>query len=129
MNPMKYKVGDPVIVMVERGVAKEGDVGVIDAVHSNCYTVGFYATEDALIGNARYYEDELRPQLEKEEKSSFEKGEKVLTLKEVATYPAGLVGIVMDVYPSKKALAIQVIKDGDEFPAVLPYLEEDVQRI
>ena len=49
---MKYKVGDKVIVLVERGVAKEGDVGVIDAVHKETYTVGFYATEDALIGNA-----------------------------------------------------------------------------
>ena len=129
MIPMRYKVGDPVIVMVERGIAKEGDVGVIDAVHKDCYTVGFYATEDALIGNGKYYEDELRPQLEKEEESSFRKGEKVLTLKEVATYPAGLVGIVIDVYPNKKALAVQGIKEGEEFPAVLPYLEEDVQKL
>ena len=53
MIPMRYKVGDPVIVMVERGIAKEGDVGVIDAVHKDCYTVGFYATEDALIGNGK----------------------------------------------------------------------------
>ena len=53
----------------------------------------------------------------------------MLTLKEVATYPAGLVGIVIDVYPNKKALAVQVIKEGEEFPAVLPYLEEDVQKL
>lgn len=125
----KFKVGDPVIVMVERGIAKEGDVGVIDAVHEGCYTVGFYATEDALIGNARYYEDELRPQLEEESHSPFEKGEKVRTLKEVATYPAGLLGIVMDVYPSSHALAVQVIKSGDEFPAVLPYKEDEVEKV
>lgn len=126
---MRFKVGDPVIVMVERGIAKEGDVGVVDAVFKDHYTVGFYATEDALIGNGTYYEEELRPQEEKTLESPFEKGEKVLTLEEVATYPAGLVGIVMDVYPEKQALAVQVIKGGDEFPAVLPYKEEQVKKL
>ncbi len=126
---MKYKVGDKVIVLVERGVAKEGDVGVIDAVHKEGYTVGFYATEDALIGNASYYPEELRP-LEKEGMvSPFEKGEHVITKAEVAGYPAGLKGIVMDVYPEKHALAVQVIKDGDDFPAILPYKEENVEKI
>ncbi len=126
---MKYKVGDKVIVLVERGVAKEGDVGVIDAVHKERYTIGFYATEDALIGNASYYPEELRP-LEKEGMvSPFEKGEHVITETEVAGYPAGLKGIVMDVYPEKHALAVQVIKDGDDFPAILPYKEENVQKI
>ncbi len=126
---MRFKVGDPVIVMVERGIAKEGDVGVVDAVFKDHYTIGFYATEDALIGNGTYYEEELRAQEERHMESPFEKGERVLTLEEVATYPSGLIGIVMDVYPEKKALAVQVIKDGDEFPAVLPYKEEQVKKL
>ena len=126
---MKYKVGDKVIVLVERGVAKEGDVGVIDAVHKETYTVGFYATEDALIGNASYYPEELRPADEESLVSPFEKGERVITKTEVAGYPAGLKGIVMDVYPEKHALAVQVIKDGDDFPAILPYKEENVAKI
>lgn len=115
-------------VMVERGVAKEGDVGVIDAVHETFYTVGFYATEDALIGNAKFFPDELRPAERQELKSPFEKGEKVITKKEVAGYPSGLKGIVMDVYPEKKALAVKVIKENDDFPAILPYKEEDIQK-
>ena len=126
---MKYKVGDKVIVLVERGVAKEGDVGVIDAVHKDTYTVGFYATEDALIGNASYYPEELRPAEEQTLCSPFEKGEHVITKAEVAGYPAGLKGIVMDVYPEKHALAVQVIKEGDDFPAILPYKEENVAKI
>ena len=126
---MKYKVGDKVIVLVERGIAKEGDVGVIDAVHKDTYTVGFYATEDALIDSASYYPEELRLAEEKHLVSPFEKGERVITKKEVAGYPAGLKGIVMDVYPEKHALAVQVIKDGDDFPAILPYLEENVAKV
>ena len=126
---MKYKVGDKVIVMVERGVAKEGDVGVVDAVHEDAYTVGFYATEDALIGNASYHPEELRPAEEVQAFSPFEKGDRVITKKEVAGYPSGLKGIVMDVYPEKHALAVQVIKEGDDFPAILPYLEENVVKI
>lgn len=126
---MKYKVGDKVIVLVERGIAKEGDVGVIDAVHKDTYTVGFYATEDALIDSASYYPEELRLAEEQHLVSPFEKGERVITKKEVAGYPAGLKGIVMDVYPEKHALAVQVIKDGDDFPAILPYLEENVAKV
>ncbi len=126
---MRYKVGDKVIVLVERGVAKEGDVGVIDAVHKDTYTVGFYATEDALIDSASYYPEELRLAEEQHLVSPFEKGERVITKKEVAGYPAGLKGIVMDVYPEKHALAVQVIKDGDDFPAILPYLEENVAKV
>ena len=126
---MRYKVGDKAIVLVERGVAKEGDVGVIDAVHKDTYTVGFYATEDALIDSASYYPEELRLAEEQHLVSPFEKGERVITKKEVAGYPAGLKGIVMDVYPEKHALAVQVIKDGDDFPAILPYLEENVAKV
>ena len=126
---MKYKVGDKVIVLVERGIAKEGDVGVINAVHKDTYTVGFYATEDALIDSASYYPEELRLAEEQHLVSPFEKGERVITKKEVAGYPAGLKGIVMDVYPEKHALAVQVIKDGDDFPAILPYLEENVAKV
>ena len=126
---MRYKVGDKVIVLVERGIAKEGDVGVIDAVHKDTYTVGFYATEDALIDSASYYPEELRLAEEQHLVSPFEKGERVITKKEVAGYPAGLKGIVMDVYPEKHALAVQVIKDGDDFPAILPYLEENVAKV
>ena len=126
---MRYKVGDKVIVLVERGIAKEGDVGVIDAVHKDTYTVGFYATEDALIDSASYYPEELRLAEEQHLVSPFEKGERVITKKEVAGYPTGLKGIVMDVYPEKHALAVQVIKDGDDFPAILPYLEENVAKV
>ena len=126
---MRYKVGDKVIVLVERGIAKEGDVGVIDAVHKDTYTVGFYATEDALIDSASYYPEELRLAEEQHLVSPFEKGERVITKKEVAGYPSGLKGIVMDVYPEKHALAVQVIKDGDDFPAILPYLEENVAKV
>ena len=126
---MRYKVGDKVIVLVERGIAKEGDVGVIDAVHKDTYTVGFYATEDALIDSASYYPEELRLAEEQHLVSPFEKGERVITKKEVAGYPAGLKGIVMDVYPEKHALAVQVIKEGDDFPAILPYLEENVAKV
>ncbi len=126
---MKYKVGDKVIALIERGVAKEGDVGVVDAVHKDTYTVGFYATEDALIDSVSYYQDELRPAEEKTMDSPFDKGERVMTKAEVAGYPAGLIGIVMDVYPEKHALAVQVIKDGDDFPAILSYSEENVAKI
>lgn len=117
------------IALVERGIAKEGDVGMIDAVHKETYTVGFYATEDALIGSASYYPDELRPAEESVFSSPFEKGEQVITKAEVAGYPAGLEGTVMDVYPEKHALAVQVIKKGDDFPAILPYKEENVAKI
>ncbi len=125
---MKYKVGDKVVVMVKRGIAKEGDMGVIDAVHKETYTVGFYATEDALIDSESYYPEELRPAEEANLVSPFEKGDHVITKEEVAGYPAGLKGIVMDTYPEKRALAVQVIKEGDDFPAILPYKEESVEK-
>ncbi len=125
---MKYKVGDKVVVMVKRGIAKEGDMGVIDAVHKETYTVGFYATEDALIDSESYYPEELRPAEEANLVSPFEKGDHVITKEEVAGYPAGLKGIVMDAYPEKHALAVQVIKEGDDFPAILPYKEESVEK-
>ena len=126
---MKYKVGDKVTVLVQRDIAKEGDIGVIDAVHKDTYTVGFYATEDALIGSASYYPEEVAPAEERLVASPFKKGGHVKTLVEVAGYPAGLVGIVMDTYPEKKALAVQVIKEGDDFPAILPYKEENVAKV
>ncbi len=125
---MKYQVGDKVVVMVKRGIAKEGDIGVIDAVHKETYTVGFYATEDALIDSESYYPEELRPAEEANLVSPFEKGDHVITKEEVAGYPAGLKGIVMDTYPEKRALAVQVIKEGDDFPAILPYKEESVEK-
>lgn len=126
---MKYQVGDKVVVMVKRGIAKEGDMGVIDAVHKETYTVGFYATEDALIDSESYYPEELRPAEEANLVSPFEKGDHVITKEEVAGYPAGLKGIVMDTYPEKRALAVQVIKEGDDFPAILPYKEESVEKV
>ena len=125
---MRYKVGDKVIVLVERGIAKEGDVGVIDAVHKDTYTVGFYATEDALIDSASYYPEELRLAEEQHLVSPFEKGERVITKKEVAGYPAGLKGIVMDVYPEKHAWRSKLSKTGTISPQFSLILKKTSQK-
>ena len=125
---MKFQAGDAVKILVERGVAKEGDVGVVTAVHPDHYVVGFYATEGALIDSQNFYPEELAPAENVDTSAPFEKEDEVEVLKERYGYPAGLVGEIMDVYPEKKAAAVKLKKPEDDFPAILPYPWDELKK-
>jgi hypothetical protein len=103
---MKYKFGDRVIPLIERGVAHEGDVGVVDAIHkeNGTYTVGFYAAEDCLVGSNVYYEDELRPFEEKDRPAPFAIGDIVKTKRPSSNSPKGAWAKSFSFSPKPKAL-------------------------
>ena len=120
---MKYKVGDFVHVLVARDAALEGDVGVIDAVHSDTqsYTVGFYAAEDCMVGSARFFEEELSPYEKKHEHAPFNVGDIVLTLTDNNQIQAGTAGEIVAVYPKSNGAAVQFENKDGQFPTILPY--------
>ena len=92
---MRYKIGDFVKTLIQKGEVKEGDVGVIDAIHLDSYTVGFYATEDALLYSGPCYEEELAPYEKKEEISELVEGDVVELTEELPSLPALSVGEIV----------------------------------
>ena len=127
---MKYKFGDRVVTLIKRGLANEGDVGVIDAVHEKDgnYTVGFYAAEDCLIDAATFYEDEIRPFEGEHVHGPYDVGERVKTLEEKYTFPAGTLGEVVAVYEVTQAVAVKVHNEKGE-EAILPYAYSEVSKL
>ena len=130
MEPMKYKVGDFVTVLVAKDVALEGDIGVIDAVHSSTqsYTVGFYAAEDCMVGSARFYEEELSPYEKKDNPFNFSIGDQIKTLVDNQNIPAGSVGEIISIFEKEKGIAVKFEILSGAFPTILPYSMKDVER-
>ncbi len=128
---MKYKFGDRVIPLVERGVAHEGDVGVVDAIHkeNGTYTVGFYAAEDCLVGSSVYYEEELRPFEEKDRPAPFAIGDIVKTKKTLLQFPKGSMGEVLQLFPETKGVAVKVSDPTTHLPFTMPYGYDELELI
>ena len=128
---MKYKVGSFVRVLVERDCAQEGDVGVVDAVHPDqgCYTIGFYAAEDCMVGSARFYEEELAPYKKEKVKAPFENGDIVETLIDNLNIPKGSEGEVIMVYPKTNAIAVKFLQKDGSFPIILPFAYDEARII
>lgn len=123
----KFHIGDSVLTYVERGVAKEGDCGRIDAIHpkTNSYIVGFYATEDACIGSYEFYEDELSLLDEKPSPTPFHKGDIVETLKEQCGIEKGRKGEIVDIFPSTQGAAVHL----ENSPYILPYGFQELKLV
>ena len=127
---MKYKIGDMVISLLERGTVKEGDVGCIDAIHKdNCsYTVGFYATEDALLYSGRFREEELRPHVKNEETALYEEGDVVELLVDMPSLPKGSVGeIVSLISPGVYAASFAI--ESMTVPLLVPVQAENIRKL
>ena len=123
-----FKVGDQVIALIEKGQAKEGDVGVIDAIKGDRYLVGFYATEDAMMSSGYFYPEELAPYVKEEDNQAFIQGDIVQTLIEYPGLPKGSIGlVVMEV--SKGAYAVGFSLVGNAAPSLFPLQEKDLLKI
>ena len=92
---MRFHRGEFVKTLIQKGEVKEGDVGVIDAVHEDSYTVGFYATEDALLYSGSFFEEELAPYEKKEEVVEFVEGDVVELIEELPSLVALSIGEVV----------------------------------
>ena len=125
---MKYSVGDQVITLVERGQAKEGDVGCIDAIKGDRYLVGFYATEDALLASAYFFEEELTPATKSKENHVFIEGDVVETLVEYPSLPKLSVGkVVAEV--EKDTYAVSFALPNMSIPFLFPIRASDLLKI
>lgn len=125
---MRFKRGDFVISLIEKGTVREGDVGTIDAVHPDSYTVGFYATEDALLYSGTFFDEELAPYQKEEARPSFIEGDIVELLADYPSLPKGSVGeIVASIGPGIFAMSSGV--EGAELPLLVPVKEKDLRRI
>jgi len=117
---MKYKVGDYVYSLIERGRISEGDLLKVDAIHSKerSYACSLYLTEDAKEDEAIFFEEELSPAEEKETGPlPIESGDEVITLSDMPGAPKGSEGTVLESYPKSKGAAVQI----HDTPYVLPY--------
>ena len=125
---MRFKRGDFVISLVEKGPVREGDVGTIDAVHPDSYTVGFYATEDALLYSGSFHDEELAPYVKNEARGALNEGDIVETLVEFPSLPAGSVGQVVSTL-SKGVYAVSFGIEGVELPLLFPVEETNLRKI
>lgn len=128
---MKFQVGDRVSILVERNNMKEGEVGVVDAVHkdTSSYTIGFYAAEDCMIASARFYEEELAPYQSQAKPTLFEIGDIVKTLFDSPYMKAYAVGEVVAVYPETKSIVVKFDNENGGYPIFSPYRNIEVALI
>ena len=127
---MKFKVGDSVITLVEKGTVKEGDIGHIDAVHptSKTYTVGFYATEDALLYSGKFAEEELSFAPTKQGNAPYVPGDVIEVLADLVGISKGSVGeIVSEISPGVYAVSFEV--PTMSIPLLMPVKAEDFRKI
>lgn len=127
---MRFKRGDSVLTLVERGTAREGDVGVIDAIHpgDQSYTVGFYATEDALLYSGRFHDDELAPHAKKPTHAILEEGDVVELLSPLPSLEKGAVGQVSAVLENH-CYAVAFAIPSMSIPLLVPVPETELKKL
>lgn len=127
---MKFKIGDSVITLVERGSVKEGDIGCIDAIHQkeDCYTVGFYATEDALLYSGRFRDEELCLAKPEEAPGALEEGDVVELLQDLPGINKGSIGEIVSGL-DKDVYAARFSVPGLEIPLLMPVKVSFIKKL
>lgn len=127
---MKFQRGQSVKTLIEKGTVKEGDLGVIDAVHEDgSYTVGFYATEDALLYSGHFQPEELTLYTKnKEQPSKYEEGDVVELLVALPSLEIGSIGKIVTCLEDGNYVGSFAI-DSMIVPLLVPLLPSQIKKV